>query len=278
MENQAPHIHGPQATGTDEDKISRLLSALPRVEAPSDFGFRVKAGIANGKPAETTPLWLPTAAKAVLPLMLMALVGGYFVVTALYTPDDTPMAAVSRQDEPATRIEDQTPISAPGSVLEQNLDPVITAKAPETPEIDPPTLAAPSRTVAVRQISVRKRVRSSAAPDEGSGSTDAAALITKELSKKNDTAVMPGSVPKGERAGEVLTRIGVNALFGEAGWKAESVTPNTAAAKAGVKAGDVIESVDDQTMTDLGSVGKPAKGKKLRVLREGRSIEIVIDP
>ena len=262
----------------DEEKIIQLLSALPRVEAPGDFGFRVKAGIAEGKPSAGSSLWLPTVAKAALPLMLLVLIGGYFAVTALYTTSEVPTTIVASRDEPAAPAEDQSPMRSPETAVEQTSTPVMTAQAPEASVNEQPVLAMPARTVAVSQPSMKRRVPNSAAPDDRSRSTDSAALIPKVLSKTNDPAITPETLPKGERAGEVLTRIGVNALFGESGWKAESVTPNTTAAKAGVKAGDVIESVDDQTLTDLGSVAKPAKGKKLRVLREGKSIDIVIDP
>ena len=277
MGNQAPHVHEPQVTDRDEEKIIQLLSALPRVKAPGDFGFRVKARIAEGKPASATSMWLPTAAKAALPFILLVLVGGYFAITALYTTDDVPAVAVAKQEEPAAALtQDHTlPVQPHTTVQEKNSPPVLTAQAPvETVNVP----SGPSPTVAASRVLTKKRLPSAAGPHDGSGSKIETALIPKELSKANDPAVTPEASPKGERAGEVLTRIGVNALFGESGWKAESVTPNTTAAKAGIKAGDVIESVDDQTLTDLGSVAKPAKGKKLRVLRDGKSIDIVIDP
>jgi membrane-associated protease RseP (regulator of RpoE activity) len=279
MGNQAPQINDPRVTDPGDEKIIQLLSALPRVEAPGDFGFRVKAGIAQGKPASGTSLWMPTAVKAALPLMLLVLVGGYFAVTTLYTTIDTPASVVAMQEEaiaPAADIQDRAPVQAQETVVEQSSPPTFTARVPDIPG-QQPSMSGPAQTV-VDQASTKKRSSRNLAPPDGSRSKEEAALITRELSKANDTVPAPETSAKGERAGEVLTRIGINALFGESGWKAESVSPNTAAAKAGVKAGDIIESVDDQKMNDLGSVARPAKGKKLRVLREGKSVDIVIDP
>jgi membrane-associated protease RseP (regulator of RpoE activity) len=279
MGNQAPHIHEPQINDGDEEKIIQLLSALPRVKAPGDFGFRVKASIAKGKPSAATSSWVPTAVKAALPLMLLVLIGGYFAVTALYTTNDVPAPVVARQDEPAAPAHEQAlaPVLPLETDREQNSTSGLTAELPDKSVSERPSVST-RPTITVDQVAVKKPTARPVATRDGSGSKEEAALITKELSKTNNPTVTPESPAKGERAGEVLTRIGINALFSESGWKAESVSPNTAAAKAGVKAGDVIESVDDQTMTDLGSVAKPAKGKKLRVLRDGKTVDIVIEP
>ncbi len=271
MGNLTPQKFEPVIDTSADDKISQLLSAMPRVEAPGDFGFRVKARIAEGRPVNSQPLWLPTAIKAAVPLGLVLAIGGYVGVTSFYVTDNNPSEqAVGERVRPV--IVQQVPAApAPESMV----PPTVVA----TVSNDKAVPTSPNREIAAKPASVkRSSPKKHVTNDRDSGSYVISATDAKKPSSAGDDPIAdkPEEI-KGTPAGEVLTKIGVNALFGEGGWKADSVSPNTAAAKAGVKAGDIIESVDDQDLTDRASVGKPAKGKKLKVKRDGKSVEIVID-
>ncbi len=272
MGNQDPNIKEPDFTDLGEEKISQLLFSLPRVEAPGDFGFRVKARIADGRPAQSSAIWLPTAVKAAVPLGLAVFVGGYFALTSSYFTNG-PAA-------PQASVETARPVSVPiqeQPIVAQAQPPLVLDKVSDEPKTSSDSLR--RRETAVKTSAIKRPVSRKTASDSNvSGSYVEAASDARNLSPGADPASKPETVVKGTPAGEILTRIGVNALFGETGWKAESVSPNTAASRAGVKAGDIIESVDDQDMTDLGSVAKPATGRKLRVKRDGKSVDIVIDP
>ncbi len=271
MGNQDPKIKEPGFTDVGEERISMLLSALPRVEAPGDFGFRVKARIADGRHAQSSAKWLPTVIKTAVPLGLAVFVGGYFALTSLYIPNDpvAPLAAVETAEPVRVHIQEQ-------SIGAQVQPPLVLDKVSE--EAKTPSVSDRARETAAKASAIKRPVsRKTATDSDDSGSYVEAASDARKLSPGADPANKPETVVKGTPAGEILTRIGVNALFGESGWKAESVSPNTVASRAGVKAGDIIESVDDQDMTDLGSVAKPATGKKLRVKRDGKSVDIVIE-
>ena len=71
---------------SDEAQISGLLASLKRVEAPGDFGFRVRARIASAKPASGRGSWLPASVAVAAPLGLVLAVGGYFTLTTVYSP------------------------------------------------------------------------------------------------------------------------------------------------------------------------------------------------
>lgn len=273
MGNQTPQSKDPMTVEHGEAQISRLLASLPRVDAPGDFNFRVKARIAEGRPSEAPSRWFPLAARAALPVAAIALIGGYFGITAIYSPDEGPAQAVVVDSAPAQPEIRQPVQSLPpvGPQQDEVAAVVSEAETPVRPVQEPQTV----RSVAVRNT-VPKAPVSTPAADEAS--FDVSAPIPKTLSPDEATPKPSATVRQGDPAGEVLKRIGINALFGESGWKAESVSPDTAAAKAGVRAGDVIQSVDEQPLSDLGSVAKPAKGKKVTVLRDGRSVEIVIEP
>ena len=62
----------------DEKAIADLLGALPHVQPPNDFDFRVKAKIAAGKPSKGRRAWFPAAARLALPLVILVAIGGYF--------------------------------------------------------------------------------------------------------------------------------------------------------------------------------------------------------
>lgn len=268
MGNSTPQKFEPGFDTSAEEKISQLLSAMPRVEAPGDFGFQVKARIAKGQPATGRPLWLPTAIKAAVPLGLVLAIGGYVGITSLYV-NNAPAGQQAFVEPVRPGLEQ----SVPAAAAPEPVAPVVAAAVPRETEVVP---ARTTREVAVK-AELKRAVNRKPIADKDSGDLDIALRGTQSPSLPKDTESKPDVAIKGTPAGEVLTRLGVNALFGEGGWKADSVSPNTAAAKAGVKAGDIIESVDDQDLADLGSVAKPAVGKKLKVKRDGKSIEIVID-
>lgn len=273
MGNQPRQYQVSDNIDPNDENIVRLVSTLPRVDAPSDFAFHVKARIARGSTAKGAFSWFPMAAKAGVPAVLVLTIGGYFALPILDQSSQQSGEVASGTETVSVPAAEPQPLPQVQAVLPFNqaianpIDPVISSAQPA------------SRTVAATKVSTSRRpvTRRSVDPEtKGSGSFDAAAPITRKLDAGTEPVVetqLPGSP-----AGEVMTRIGINALYGEGGWKAESVTPNTKAARAGIKAGDIIESIDDQTLTDLSSVGKPAKGKRVRVLREGKSHEIVIEP
>jgi membrane-associated protease RseP (regulator of RpoE activity) len=270
MGNLTPQKLEQDFNNSAEEKISQLLFAMPRVEAPGDFGFGVKARIAEGKPSALRPMWLPAALKAGVPIGLVLAIGGYAGFTSLYVNDTSapPRAAVETIRPGLVQAVPAAPVPAPISSPE--------ALAKDVGPIE----ATPFREVAVKRAAVKRPavVRSTAENKDGSGSYEESQSDVRKLLTSKDPVTPVSETPvRGTPAGEILTKIGVNALFGEGGWKADSVSPNTAAAKAGVKAGDIIESVDGQDMTDLGSVAKPATGKKLKVKRDGKTVEIVID-
>jgi len=272
MGNQTPYSQDRMSVEPGEAEIGRLLASLPRVDAPGDFHFRVKARIAEGKPAAAPSRWFPLAAKAALPVAAIAVIGGYFGITGIYSPNAEPAQAIVRDDAPA-QPEITQPVQSMPSV-EPKQDVAAAVPEAETPmkPIQEPQLA---RSVPVRSA-MPKSPASTPSPNESS--FDVSGLAPKTLTPGEVKEKTTAPVRQGDPAGEVLKRIGINALFGESGWKAESVSPDTAAAKAGVRAGDVIQAVDEQPLSDLGSVAKPAKGKKIKVLRDGKSVEIVIEP
>src|SRR4051794_1417753 len=80
---------------SDEAQISGLLASLKRVEAPGDFGFRVRARIASARPSTGRGSWLPASVAVAAPLGLVLAVGGYFTMTSIYSPATVSPPAVA---------------------------------------------------------------------------------------------------------------------------------------------------------------------------------------
>ncbi|MEO6654475.1 MAG: PDZ domain-containing protein, partial [Pyrinomonadaceae bacterium] len=75
-------------------------------------------------------------------------------------------------------------------------------------------------------------------------------------------------------AKDILTLIGVNAEFAGAEWKAGSVVRDSIAERSGIKKGDVIDAVNDQSLTEKTLFGNRFNIKILRVRRDGKSVLI----
>lgn len=246
---------------SSEQAISQLIGTLKRIEAPKDFDFRVNARIAAGKPVDRKVSWLPALVRYAVPLGLLLVVGGYFGLNAIYSPQaaDVPVVAETKA-QPAPIAVAPPVITAP--VNESVVSPANQTVAVKT-ESAPPSM--------VNKTVIREPVKKTGSPDKsterGGGSIDSASRDIKIITPRDantNTSVQPGSnasvpIPTLSTS-EILARLGVR--MGSGG-KVESVAPGSAASRSGLKAGDIIESVGGQ-------------GKSLRVRRDGKTVLVGI--
>jgi membrane-associated protease RseP (regulator of RpoE activity) len=75
-------------------------------------------------------------------------------------------------------------------------------------------------------------------------------------------------------AKNVLTLIGVTATFNASGWNAVSVRVNSIAAHSGLRAGDVIEAINDQPVNEKTAFANRSILRSVRVRRDGKSIQV----
>ena len=224
----------------DNEPVADLLRNLKRVEAPKDFDFKVKARIASG--AAPTRSGVPLWVKAAAPVGLLLAIGGYLGMTSLQTPKpaDVQVAAIA----PQPKVE--TPAAA-------TVPPAPVISAPATPSV--------SRTDNSTVATVKKPVVRSR---PAGGSIVSAARIPKEIVLKD--------VP----VSEALSRSGAGATFDGSGLKVGSTTLNGSASRSGLKAGDVIESINGQSVNAGMTVKGRLEGKTVRVRRDGKTVDILI--
>ena len=228
----------------EREPVAKLLAGLKRVEAPANFDFGVKARIAAGKPAEKRRFRIPALVGNAMPLVLLLLVGAYFGFNAIYSTKDAYLPAVA-----------EAPMTSAPQLPQPTVE---VAPVPEQmAAVKKPDTIAP-----VADFPVKKPVTAPVARP-GGGSFDETSGVGHKIYRNTQ-------IP----AKDVLTLLGAKGSFGENGWKVEAPTANSLAERSGVQAGDVIEAINDQAVTEKTSFRSRSGIKSVRVRRDGKSIDI----
>jgi hypothetical protein len=261
----------------DTDDVSNLLGALPRVEAPANFEFGVKARIAAGAASPQASLvpFLKIAAPLSFVLLLAAFVIFYGIVP---TSDNAPPVAS------ADPTQNDVAVSMPDARQEQSPQ-VSGSQAAET--VDVPAVTPSIATgEPKRQRPVRRTGRAgSVAVSQGGrdGSVDLAIRPANVILPRGFQSVTQpnrdanaANVDAGREIPirEVLEMLGVKAEFADGGWTVLSTADNSIATRSGVRSKDVIEAFNDQDLTEGTTLKAGFAGKSLRVRRDGKRVKL----
>lgn len=123
----------------------------------------------------------------------------------------------------------------------------------------------------------------SSTPVDGGGSLDQA---TRPADPVKPLEGSPRSVDPGDNApadrsfspAEVFSEFGVEAVYGSTGWRVTGVRPNSIGANAGIMKGDILKALDGKPLTREPLEGTAVGGKRLRVLRDGKEIDLQLRP
>jgi hypothetical protein len=264
MVNEEPKTQTSHTGSSDDDPISQLLSGLKRVDAPGDFEFRVKAGIAERRSSSSGYNWLPGTLKVAVPMALLLLLGGYVGIGSFYYPANEQAAVTQVQPVEAAPQVDTMPVivqqAEPGSAI--NANHIVTLNSTPKP------VEAVNRTITAVP---EKRVPSRTA-DNGSGSYDEAFRESQliPLVNTNPNSSSPNSGKLSVK--DVFGMLGISASFSTAGWIVGSVSG--AAQRSGLRPGDVIEAVNGQTVSRNTAFAGAFTGSSLRIRREGKVMHI----
>lgn len=260
-------------------RIWEMIDGLNPVGAPKDFDFRVKARIANGRPAEDfQPRFLPIL-RYVLPLSVIVLFVGLIAFNTLYfsnNPGDATLAGIQQNPSldsltgnKAAAVEPQSfnDSQPSANTSEVNASPLNIKKRPELLAIKTPQkeqekiipnkgkkVEGGSRVTAVTKAFILNPTGVS--PDE-----------TKELPPVNNTTAAISI----EQIAEFM---GIEMVYENGKRKVKSVTSNSPADRAGVKVGDVIEELNGKKLSGEEIRFKSIEAKSLTVLRASERIEI----
>ncbi len=236
----------------ENGEVASLLGQLPRVEAPGDFDFGVRARIAAANSTRQTS-FLPFL-KVAAPLSLLLLVGT-FVILYGFMPGETPdaVAEVSApQDQPISLNPERVPA--------QEITPPVAEQRPVVPTVAPVVATIPRERR--RNTTVRRVSRPQPIAVRQGGSVDIALGIPIVIEK-------PDVPVRG-----VLQRLGIEAEFVDGEWKVLSTTDNSIAMRSGVRPNDVIEAIDGQAITEGTKLKGSVEGKSLNLRREAKQVKV----
>lgn len=263
-----------------ERKIADMLSSLERVEAPGDFDTRVRARIARGQVSEGTSAWTKNLIRLGVPVAaaIMIALGGYFIFTSINTgQNDVPAVA---ETQPTI----QTPIvgPSPSATNDNQAEERIIVKPSD--EMIADKIDADSPDGRVRREKDKATANSNTDPPSG-GSTDLAVRESQRVYPRglNPNAKVPANAkgvdPNARiHVSSILDFIGIKANWTGDGWRVDAVDAKTIAGRLGIKAGDVVEAINGQTVDKQTTFPAKFDGKSLRVRRDGASLSIDFKP
>ncbi len=255
----------------EDDAVGQLLGGLKRVEAPGDFDFHVKARIAKGRPAARNASLIPSWLRVAVPLVLILFVGGYFGFRLIYSPaaNTEPVARVDTVRQPDIAPVIEMPVQT--EIVTASTNKELTAQIGMKP-----TNASEKTAVVMPEKLVSKT--GSTNQNRGGGFRDESVGPGTVLRPKgiDSHRILPKQIvgSSGLAAQDMLTQLGINATYSEASWKIGVVTQNSIAERSGLKAGDVIEAINDQNLSEKTTLAMPFSGKNIRVRRDGKIMQI----
>lgn len=250
----------------ENEPVSRLLEAMKRVEAPGDFDFRVKARIAQGRPVEKSASLLPSWVRVAFPLVLLLFVGAFFGFRTLYFSEPkvlNDVAALGTQQssiEPANQVSMMTELQVNKTTLPQVSD--------KSVDLNPKLYNSSSGKFVARTGSSNRNSGGGSFVDMGRSISKARSMVKPKGFDK----------PAGIAAKDIFSPIGIDASYSASSWKVNVVRPNTIAERSGLKAGDVVESINGQSLTEKTSFPSPFSGKSIGVRRDGKIVQIELKP
>lgn len=258
--------------------VAGLLGTLPRVEAPNDFNFRVKARIAAGRPVRVS--WLPTAARVAVPLGLVLSVGGYFGYRSIFQPAANDAVIVSNFNSASAPQPQTTPEIVSANITTETTGDSNSARLTvKPPTVDDKTLSSIGPVTDPRVDLIGGDRRTTAKPRGGSideSVKESKTIFPRGLNPHNRVLVKPRDFdgPGSITAKDLLTQFGADVVYSGNGWRIAAVKENSTAQKAGLKNGDVVEAINDQTLGEKTSFKGQFSGKSIRLKRDGATVTI----
>lgn len=275
-----------------DEKVRQMLASLKRVDAPKDFEFRLKARIAKASPETYRATSYKRRLAYALPAFASIVVSTFVVLNGNFfggenqqvssiNPTTAQTSFVQSQSAPDGFVASSNTSSSSSNSSNGSGD----RKEPETNSPAVPTSSSASRTernkseeavftaVNSREEKPKEQAPRRALSRENDGfSTDIALTPPPKVYRPKglnpDAQVEPPKDFNSEKpfsVQELLSPLGVEVTAENGKWKVKNVSANSAAERSGIKADDVIETLDGQKL----SAGAPLRGKKIEVKKLG---------
>lgn len=278
---------GDKGKKLEDDRLSKVLAGIPRVEAPANFEQKVMNRIRAGEEPVRSEAAMWPWMKLALPVLALLFVGAFLYLSGMFSTNvsDLPLRAEVEVDDPPPLLSDVPVIEA-----DRADDANVVATAADRGQ--PSAFERPVER-ARQNISVRppQNTRRRNVPDNvGGGSVDRAITAAPDVRASNTNANANANfftpledTPEFERqagmsAKDIFELMGMSVSYDGRGWHVRSVDPVGAGKRSGVQEGDVIIAVDDTLLNERMELNGSVAFKTVRVLRDGKEVTLSVKP
>jgi hypothetical protein len=276
---------GCKKTSGEQTRVWQMIDGLRRVDAPNDFDFRVKAKIANAKPADFQPRFFPVL-RYVLPLSLIVLVFGLLAFNTSFFFGSNDASQVAGVDTPPTPEREISPVNSFSSnqIAAANTTDETTALSIVNANVE---VTENNQEEKIAMVKLLPKPRPKAPKNN---------VVNKFEGGSRDSTVSEGTVqfplnldpnqtvktsPNGNNSNsvsgeEILKLLGVEVIKEGGNLKVKAVRENSSGERSDVKVGDVIEAINGVKLSAEPLRAKQIEVKKLTVARGAEKIEIVL--
>ena len=271
-------------TSSEQTRVWQMIDVLPRVDAPVNFDFRVKARIANSKSTDFQPRFFPVL-RYIMPLGAVVLLLGLIAFnTNYFSGENASQVAVT---VPPTSIEKETTVSNP-SFTNQNILPAVGDEGSVASQSNTNTVfVKDTREPRIAALNSKKK-RGTATPIKSAEESDG--IGSRDITVSAPTITLPRGLDPNRRietapnadnikaftAEEILPFLGIEIVLQNENRTVKSVKQNSLAERSGVKVGDVIEAIDGKKISGEPFSGNTLEAKTLSVLRGAKKMEIAL--
>lgn len=227
-----------------QTQVWLMIDGLNQVAAPNDFDFRVKARIANAKPSDFhKPVFLPVL-RYVLPLSVVVLLLGLFVFNSAYFSDNSTTPQIAQSIVETPRVEAVLPVNIALTNQLAFVEPENekSAVAPlslnNNPSNKRDTAKPPKERIRTPKTSIDT--------DEGGGSHEFASSGANTL-----TPIGINLTKTTIADAQILQFFGIETAMENGRRTVKSLMKDSAAERSGVKVGDVVEKIKNNSLTIL---------------------------
>lgn len=256
----------------EDRQVAEALGAMPRAAAPPDFNHKVRGRIAARRQPSGSGWRIFVPAIAAVFLVALGTVLYLGVLSSADVTDVPPIA--------------EAPAKAP---LPQPTTPSMPSDIPEPPEVASAVnddASVPNERLAERPVPRRQPARTENVEDAPlGGSLDrAGSPVTSNPDRPVSSNVsVPDMRPPGFESGgqvdssEVLSLMGLKGNFQADGFLVSNAEASGAAARAGVRAGDVVESLDGKKIEPETRFASGSEIRTISVKRNGERLTLRIN-
>jgi hypothetical protein len=278
----------PENLSRNDEKLRGILGSLDKIDAPKDFDFQLKSKIANVKSTRGSQAFWRYFMIGVPSLACLLLVT--FFAFNRNTTKPPPYIVAEVKEPQITQTPVITVVKMPegnnNEVAVKPLDEVQNAKK-TLPDVEPKV--AENKVLAkaenLKNISVEnKKVLQKKPTVKESFSADSAVteipkpILPKGLNATNASNTQINQSDTVFEIESVLKDLGVETSEENGKLKVKTVKKNSLAERSGIKNDDVIDAVNNQKITPKETRKKAFDAKSINVIRDGKAIELKLQP